>query len=102
MWWKGGAEGDRGPRQMFWDCWGGLWLTAGSRPQAVPEAMQPGSGSVVSIGMGVWWEADPTLGLDAEPKPLESWPQSNFQFLDYQDPSDMLPGLGTVGVWSTS
>lgn len=76
---------------------GGVWLTAGSRPQAVPEAIQPGSGSVVSTGMGVRWEADPTLRLDAEPNPVESRPQSDFQFLDYQDPSDMLPGLGDGG-----
>lgn len=46
---------------------------------------------------GAQREADPTLGLDAEPNPAESRPKSSFQFLGCRDPSDVLPGLGTGG-----
>lgn len=64
--------------------------------------MQPGSGDAARAGVGVQREADPTLGLDAEPDPAESLPKSNFPFLGYGNPNVVLPGLGDRGVCSTA
>ena len=75
---------------------------AGSCLQTAPPASQPGFGNILSISVGVQQEADLALGLGVEPNPAESQLKSDFQFLDYKDPSDVLPGLGDNGVWSTS
>lgn len=63
----------------------------------MPEATQPGSGNVVSAGVGAQREARPALGLGAEPNPAESRPKGNFPFLDCRNPNVVLPGLGDGG-----